>query len=254
MLQKIPSDDTATANPRGRASKRAQAAVTTKKPVPFFEYSEEEWSEIEAAVQAVGANMPKSARKWLLGEIRWYLAARTLETNDRRAWRKAASLNEKVRKVISGMAERDLELLARAGFKEKHRQAWVRDLYREDFVLLDSFRKRAEAQAEAYKRYPTEGAHFDNAKFMFQFKILLIWTELGGELGISRHPKHGTVQGPLARFFRAVTVPVMGTSAPSLETLPDIIERQRRFLAFETTPAGKSAMDGNMYRDIHVLR
>jgi hypothetical protein len=57
----------------------------------------------------------------------------------------------------------------------------------------------------------------------------------------------------LARFFRAVTVPVMGALAPSPESLPDIIERQRRFLAFEATPLGQSAMD-NIHRDLHQLR
>jgi len=151
------------------------------------------------------------------------------------------------------MAERDLELLARAGFTAKDRQARVSNNYREDFFVLDGFRDRAAANAEAFERYPTEGAHFDNPKFMFQFKVLLIWTELGGELGISRHGKYGTIQGPLARFFRAVTVPVMGALAPSPESLPDIIRRQSRFLAFEATPFGRSALD-NMHREIHQLR
>jgi hypothetical protein len=143
--------------------------------------------------------------------------------------------------------------LARAGFTAKDRQARVSENYREDFDDLDRFRDRAAAYAEAHERYPTEGTHFDNPKFMFQFKVLLIWTELGGELRISRHGKYGTVQGPLARFFRAVTVPVMGALAPSPESLPDIIRRQSRFLAFEATPFGQSVMD-DMHREIHQLR
>ena len=255
MLQKLPSDGIATASPQGSARKRAPApaAATAKKPVALFDYSEEEWSEIEAAVQAVRPKMPKSARKWLLGEVCWYLAATSIQTNHRRPWQKATSLAEKLRQVISGMAERDLELLAKAGYSQKNRQAQVNAIYRDDLDLLDRFRHRAAKNARAYERYPTEGAHFDNPKFMFHFKVLLIWTELGGELRISRHPRHGTVQGPLARFFRAVTVPVMGASFSSLEGLPDIIERQKRFLAFEATPLGKSAIKDYMHRDLHEL-
>src|SRR5207249_3639079 len=98
MLQKTPSDDTATASRRGSARKRApaRAAATAKKPVSLFNYSEEEWSEIEAAVQVVREDLPKWARKWLLGEVCWYLAARSLQTNHRRGWQKAASLAEKL--------------------------------------------------------------------------------------------------------------------------------------------------------------
>jgi hypothetical protein len=254
MLQKTRSDNCTTARPRGSARKREPARAAATEPAPLFNYSEEEWSEIEAAARAVrGENLPKWARKRLLGEACWYLAARSLQANHRRAWQKAGSLADKLRQVISGMAERDLELLARAGFTAKDRQAHVSHEYREDFVVLDRFKDRTARYAEAYERYPTEGAHFDNPKFMFQFKVLLIWTELGGELRISRHPKHGNVQGPLARFFRAVTVPVMGALAPSPESLPDIIRRQSRFLAFEATPSGKSAVD-DMHRDIHQLR
>jgi hypothetical protein len=50
---------------------------------------------------------------------------------------------------------------------------------------------------------------------------------LGGKLRISRHPKSQKVQGPLAKYFMAVAEPVMGDATPSVESLPDIIERQK---------------------------
>jgi hypothetical protein len=39
------------------------------------------------------------------------------------------------------------------------------------------------------------------------------------------------VQGPLARFVLAVTEPVMKGDTPSLESLPNIVDRQERFYA-----------------------
>jgi hypothetical protein len=44
---------------------------------------------------------------------------------------------------------------------------------------------------------------------------------------IGRHPKSQKVQGPLAKYFMAVAEPVMGDATPSVESLPDIIERQK---------------------------
>jgi hypothetical protein len=71
----------------------------------------------------------------------------------------------------------------------------------------------------------------NNSKMEYEFMVLSIWTSLGGKLKISRNSRTGKIDGPLARFFRVVTVPVMGTLAPSLESLPDIVQRQRRFIA-----------------------
>jgi hypothetical protein len=142
VLQKTPSDDCATANPRGNARKGAPSRATAPggKRASLFNYSEEEWSEIEVAIQVVRKGpLPKQARKWLLGEACWYLAARSLPTNHRRAWQKAEFLSDKLHQVISGMAERDLELLARAGFTAKDRQAQVSETYHEDFFDLERF-------------------------------------------------------------------------------------------------------------------
>jgi hypothetical protein len=61
--------------------------------------------------------------------------------------------------------------------------------------------------------------------------VLCTWTDLGGALKISRHPKTHAVRGPLARFFEAVARPVMRAQMPSLESLPDIVRRQKLELA-----------------------
>jgi hypothetical protein len=58
----------------------------------------------------------------------------------------------------------------------------------------------------------------------FLFRVLEIWTQLGGMLRLSRHPRTNRVTGPLARYFAAATQPVIGGS---LESLPDIVRRQK---------------------------
>jgi hypothetical protein len=245
MLQKITSDDFATTNPRGSARKRTTgpAAATAGKPASQFSYSEEEWLEIETAIQVLrkGA-LPKKVRKWLVGEARWYLAESGLPRDWWQSlWKKAASKTEDARQVICTIAERHLEVLNRPGYPKKRDRLFVNRLYDEDLRTLVRIRERAKEEAESDK-WSSEAAHYDNPKFMYEFKVLLIWTELGGKLAISRHWKTQKIQGPLARFFRAATIPVMRDSAPSLESLPDIVCRQRRFLAFEATPEGKRAL------------
>jgi hypothetical protein len=60
--------------------------------------------------------------------------------------------------------------------------------------------------------------------------ILFLWTHfLAGKLKFSRDPKSRRIQGPLVRYFVAVTAPVMKDAAPSLQSLPDIVRRQALF-------------------------
>jgi hypothetical protein len=243
MLERSLSGDNATTSSGIKRSVRKPPAGTAEKPAALFNYTEEEWLEIEAAVQVVRKGpLPKKIRKWLAGEARWYLANRALP-NDLwwRTWEEAVVQTEKTRQLISGIAEHHLELLNRAGYSKKRNLAVINRCYGEDLRALARIRDRAKEEAKSEK-FPTEGAHYGNPKLMYRFKVLLIWTFLGGELRVSRHPRHGNIQGPLARFFGAVTVPVMGESAPSPESLPDIIRQQKRFEAFEATPEGKLAL------------
>jgi hypothetical protein len=69
----------------------------------------------------------------------------------------------------------------------------------------------------------------DVPRTLYFQQILSLWTELGGEMKFSRNALSGEVGGPLVRFFQAVTGPVLLRDAPSLESLPDIIKRQRSY-------------------------
>jgi hypothetical protein len=75
-----------------------------------------------------------------------------------------------------------------------------------------------------------EGINNKDARIIYQAHVLGLWTYLGGTLGISRNNKQ-KIQGPLATYFFAVARPVMGASTPSPETLPDIVNRQKRLIS-----------------------
>jgi hypothetical protein len=252
-----PSGESATTSPRAKRSVRrrapGRAAATPEEPSSLFNYSEEEWLAIEAAIQVVRKRpLPKKIRKWLVGEARWYLADRN-QPNERREWQKASLHVEKARQVIFDIAARIRERYNEAGYAKKIGQSVFNRVFGQNLRDLTRIRDDAKETAEFNKKGPTNGAHYDNPKFMYEFKVLRIWTSLGGELRLSRHPLDGSIRGPLARFFRAVTVPVMGPSAPSPESLPEIVRRQKKFLSFEATPEGRRLVGFNLAaREYHL--
>lgn len=65
---------------------------------------------------------------------------------------------------------------------------------------------------------------------VFQQRILSIWTNhLKGRLTVTHDPISGEIKGALVKYFLAVAGPVMGEKLPSLQSLPDIVERQKLF-------------------------
>jgi hypothetical protein len=60
--------------------------------------------------------------------------------------------------------------------------------------------------------------------------VLWLWTDIfGGNLRFSRNPDSGKLGGPLIRYFFSVTRPLMRSEAPAIESVPDIVRRQRAF-------------------------
>ena len=80
-------------------------------------------------------------------------------------------------------------------------------------AFLKSYSERIEGGPRLRNRTP---------RVMFHFEVLRAWVALGGKLGRSSNPVAGTVTGPLARYFSAVTKEV--TSA-SLHSLRDAIRQ-----------------------------
>lgn len=82
---------------------------------------------------------------------------------------------------------------------------------------------------QSYSRKRSGDTRFRNRKsrVMFHFEVLRAWVALGGKLGLSSNPVAGTVTGPLARYFSAVTG---GVTNASLHSLRDAIQQHDEIL------------------------
>jgi hypothetical protein len=220
------------------AKRRSKQDAGAKQYTPLFDYSQAEWSEIEAAARAVlpdGEPLPNAARVSLVENARYYRAEAHSRMQpwpkERRDWQKIVQLSEYLHQAVSAMIERRVDWLTIFGAPERardarrrlqHRLKGVSEIKLSAKFMLDNLSKTDRRPARA-----------------FQSSVLAVWTSFGGELRSARHPKTGRPGGPLIRFLQAVTIPVMGASAPSLESLPAIIRRRKR--ALEESAARKAA-------------
>lgn len=98
--------------------------------------------------------------------------------------------------------------------------------------LLSELGHRAAGVADPSRWHPARMTSYtgrlDPQVVYFQ-RVLWLWTDVFGGKLQSSHNASGEVSGPLVRYFFAVTRPVMGDETPSVESLPNIIERQRAF-------------------------
>jgi hypothetical protein len=94
--------------------------------------------------------------------------------------------------------------------------------YHEDLLAPMKISVMAKSQIVSLGGKIDDGYPKTTAKTVYHSSVLDVWTELGGKLKFSRHPRTGKIKGPLARYFSAVTQPVHGGSP---ESLPDIIKR-----------------------------
>jgi len=104
--------------------------------------------------------------------------------------------------------------------------------------ILDSWASTAEALAEinsgarliidSISSVPYGVREHERPRRVYYEALLRAWKSIGGNLGTSRDPFSGEVNGPLVRFFRAATVPVMGAAAPASETIRDIVSRFKK--------------------------
>jgi hypothetical protein len=191
---------------------RASDQVTPSNRIAAeFDYSEAEWNEIEVSVQVVRCgSLPKKARELLRIAARDYLAGfahpqRRAKSESRKKWEKIAALSAKLEQEL---AECDTSLV------------WpdYLSLLQTYAGALSEFTNQIVRPRDDDKTSP---------RLTYQSKVLEVWVGLGGKLRISRHKKSQRVQGPLARYFFAVTRPVMGASTPSPQSLRDILDRQK---------------------------
>jgi hypothetical protein len=196
------------------AKRKSEQDVGAKQDAPPFDYSEAEWSEIEAAARAVLPDdkpLPNEVRESLVDRARHYQNGMSFIKNNQ-DWQQIARLSERLYQTIKCVwvlegPTRDTEHILRGLEAFLEELLGIIDLAEDMIVPPDEEDRRP-------------------ARVIYQSEVLGTWVYLGGKLRFSRS-KRGP-QGPLIRFFQAVTTPVMGASAPSVESIPDIIRRQKR--------------------------
>jgi len=207
------------------AKRRSKQDVGAKQAAVPFDYSKAEWSNIEEPIRAIGKSLPNDVRELLVENARDYRAGITMQpqAKERRDWQRILRLCEHLHQVVSVMAEEEVKFFNIYGeLKEAKRfRRWVDNSLRGVLQIKLLAKDRIKVERDP------------PARVLFQDNVLYIWTYLGGQLRFARHPKTGRPQGPLIRFFQAATIPVMGASAPSLESVPNIIRRRKKFSTLE---------------------
>jgi hypothetical protein len=195
-----------------------------------FEYTDEQWTDIErsllhlqpdqAALENARNELVQAARINLSELLDDALGRRNIDKWVAKEWAKIEKLSDDLLGSLTRVAR-----FKGLGSPPPGRQPAVEPYKGEQLAVA-----RLNAMAVARLAGPKIDDGFPKAtrRQWFQFHVLHVWTELGGKLRFSRHPTTGKIKGPLARHFAAATQPVCGGS---LESLPDILERQESMLA-----------------------
>jgi hypothetical protein len=244
-----------------------------------FDYSTSQWKKIEEAVRAVRTDpISGQERKYLCkaaDEFRFggaeRISGKYLPPKQQvKLWTRVAKLCGELREAIEiagrnkeGRFWRDSPLLHRAEFWSErdceNRQPLPdspRDLhgmlnYSDIVDLLADvekvFRQCGNPMHMSVSRFKSFTGRLD-PPVVFQQRILRLWTaQFGGTLTITRDPSSisNPISGALVKYFFAVATPVMGADLPSVQSLPDIIERQKVFAEWERTwqKGEKSALE-----------
>jgi hypothetical protein len=197
--------------------------------VRTFDYTDEQWADIErsllhlqpsqAALENARNELVQAARIHLSELLDEALGRRNLEQWVAKEWARIAKLSDDLLGSLTRVAA-----FEELGNPHPGRQPAVEPYKDEQLAVA-----RLKAMAVARLAGPNDdGFPKATRRRWFQFHVLHVWTELGGELRFSRHPTTGEIKGPLARYFTAATQPVCGGS---LESLRDILKRQQSMLA-----------------------
>jgi hypothetical protein len=227
-----------------------------------FDYSEAEWDEIEAEVAAVRKTRLSAAERALLIEAAQKYIHKAVEReagtyappNARaRSWAKVGELCSQLCDALeaAGRNRYDDDWRSKAAVALQGERSLVlgRQLNQDlnlinlekndgtlsigDMVeLLVRLKVEAEDLAKplfwSVSRMTSWTGRLEPQVVFFQ-RILLLWTDFGGKLKLSRDPDTRQNRGPLVRYFLAVIRPVMKDKTPSLQSLRDIVRRQAKF-------------------------
>jgi hypothetical protein len=206
------------------AKRRGKQDVGAKQEALPFDYSPAEWSNIEEPIRAIGQSLPNEVREALVKSARRYRARAHVRMQpwpkERRDWQRIVQLSERLHQLVSVRVQGVVDYWNISGAPENAER-----LRR---TLKDPLKGILQIKLVAKDILDHASKTDHRPAQIFQSYVLTIWTHLGGKLQSARHPATHKPQGPLIRFLRAVTIPVMGASAPSLESLPAIIRRRKR--------------------------
>jgi hypothetical protein len=102
--------------------------------------------------------------------------------------------------------------------------------FRDLLIEVETFLRKVGTDRLSWRISEWESKSGRNEPVIFYQRIQFLWTEcFGRELKYSRNARTNQIGGPLVRYFLTVTEPIMGDKAPSAESIPDILKRQKKF-------------------------
>jgi hypothetical protein len=196
---------------------------------PFGSYSDEQWANVEKALQHLEPKRTdlEDARTLLEFALKGLLFS-VAKTYDRPTFRERRKTAEREWARISKLT-REVQRLWRARMADEppvppgNLKPPSHKMVSDGLLLLDMIATRKCANEEIDDGFPKA-----KPQTKFNHAVLDVWTRLGGELKFSRHPKTQKIKGPLARYFEAATKCIYGGS---LESLPDIVRRDKQYSA-----------------------
>jgi hypothetical protein len=194
-----------------------------------FDYTGEQWAQIErsllhlqpgqAALERARNELVQAARIYMSELVDDALGRRTLEKWIAKEWARIKESSDDLLRSLTKVARFE-------GHDSPPGRQPAVELYKDEQPAVARLNAMAVARLAGLEI--DDGFPKATRRRWFQFHVLHVWTELGGELQFSRHPTTGEIKGPLARYFVAATQPVCGGS---LQSLRDILKRQKSMLA-----------------------
>jgi hypothetical protein len=213
-----------------------------------FDYNELEWAAIADALGRIPTNLERAALKRAAFEYRssmldlergHYWSRRRRATEWKKIAQMARQLSAQICKAESACCNDDPpDPFFTCGFFELHDCFVHGSLGKENSfigLLAECERRATEKSDEAERHYRRAhsardirftGRESEWPRLRFYRDVLCLWTDAGRNLRVSR-TSAGDRSGPAVRYLQAVTGPLMGDEAPTLEGIRDIIKREK---------------------------
>jgi hypothetical protein len=182
--------------------------------VETFDYSGQEWAEIELSAQPAREGPLTEEERWCLRR------AGTVY----RLFRSADKGFLKQQELMFVTDRENIHLLANELHEALIEAHATNGKYRQLLKLLAKLRD--DMSILSTNPLPPRENYYR--------EIFGVWVDkLGGGLGVSRHSQNHKLGGPLVRFFQAVTRPVLAPEALAIESISKIVGRERKRRANE---------------------